>query len=542
MALSIHCPKCRAGMKVDEKHLGMRGRCSKCGEVFTMTANSSPPGTEAPAKSIAANNPFMNPFGGGPVEPSQEAAETPESRSGFFGFQFSAPPPPSEPTPKVPSPIETPIISPFEPFARGSESEPPPEPLTTFEPMDEPVPLGPAELNFRSRIDTPPPVVLEMVPPGQAPLMEQKIATVETFVVKLAGKRTLRGAHGPVLREGKATTRLYIRIGGTNGDAVGWAEANPLLALQGATVESAAAVVRRFLRPAVEGLVLADRNGWLRRLERASPNEHGPSAVAKAVVEVACLDLLAKTLEAPLAVVWGGAKTRSIGVAHPIDGDSTKSVGDQIKRGRDRGATAFHLVFADGNESKERNAIAAMGKSAGEGVSWSVGFLKGHPRDAALRLCEAAASAGATAVRGALDVDSSLEIARLAERTRAPIVVDVRPGKAFETASIGAIAGVLLTPSFLGWRRTCEAAVVAQSAGLRVWLAMQFEGALGTAAVAHLAAALGIDAPIIDSGRSFAETPFVDAGAEEPIKLSDEPGVGIAVDETLLRAAAVEVG
>src|SRR5687767_11678840 len=194
MALSIHCPKCRAAMKVDEKHLGMRGRCSKCGEVFTMTANSSLPAAEASAKPAPApvHNPFMNPFPAEAVEsPPETAEEPPESRSGFFGFQFTAPPPPTEPTPKVPSP--TPIEPPqaWSPFGAPMESpEPPPEPLTTFEPIDEPVPLGPVELNFRSRIDAPPPVVLEMAPPVQAPLMEQKIATVETFVVKLAGKRT----------------------------------------------------------------------------------------------------------------------------------------------------------------------------------------------------------------------------------------------------------------------------------------------------------------------------------------------------------------
>jgi muconate cycloisomerase len=542
MSLTVNCPKCRAPMKVDEKHLGMKGRCSKCGEVFTMTAPSNGPWVTTPA-APPIHNPFANPFGAEP-EPVEERREPEEASSGVFGFQFAAPPPPSPAAPPpIPAPNAPTISSPFEPFVAAPE--PPrveaPEYATTFEPISEPP--SPAAPAFAPRIETPP-VVLEVTPPVKAPFIEQKIATIETFVVKLAAKRTLRGPHGAIIREGKATTRLFVKVAGTSGDAVGWSECNPLLALQGATVESAAALVRRFLRPALEGAVLADVNGWLRRLERTSPADAGPSAIAKAAVEAACLDLLARTLEVPLHMVWGGAKAKSVPVAYAVDVEPARHVAEQIKRGRDRGATAFHLVL-EGIEAKDRATLTALGKDLPEGPPFSVGFLRGHRREAALRLCSVAASVGASAVRGTLLAESPGEFERLAVRSEVPLLADVHTGGVaivLELVRTG-VGGVVLQPGLLGWRETWTAAMIAQAAGLRAWLSMQGEGALGLAAVAHLAAALGTDAPILDSGRTYAEAHFLpDPGNNGPIRLADEPGTGVAVDETLLRAAAVESG
>jgi predicted Zn finger-like uncharacterized protein len=549
MPLTVSCPKCRASMKVDEKYLGKAGKCSKCGEQFTMTANAAEPARPAAA---AVHNPFANPFaapsGGSAAPVVAESDSRPE-------FLFAAPSAPEAPPAPPPTPVRSEVDwAPFGGPPPVSEPEPaavdwapfggPPAspiadpPSATIKAAPEPPPTP----MFAPRFD-PPPVVLEMAAPTKAPFMEQRIATVEAFVVKLAGKRTLRGAAGPLIREGRATTRLYVRAPGANGGAVGWSATNPLLGLQGATVESTAAIVRRFLRPAVEGSILADLNGWQRKLDKASPSEHGPSAVAKAAVEAACLDLLANTLEAPLHVVWGGAKSKTANVAFPVDGESTKPIGDQLKRGRDRGATAFQLTFTEANEAKEKTVIAATGKAIPEGCSWSVGFMKGHPRDTALRLCDAAESAGATAVRGVLAAESAAEIARLAERTKASLIVDVEPSRAFETIAIRGIAGVVLRPNLLGWRASFAAAQMAKEAGIRAWIGLQFDGQLGLATAAHLACALGIETPILDVGRIYVDTPFVSEGENDgPFKLGDAIGVGVAVDETLLRAAAVEAG
>jgi len=527
-------------MRIDERQLGSKAKCSKCGEVFTLSAAPEGPISEPPTP---LHNPFLNPFGAAP--PNDEAGEPTETGSGFYGFQFAAPPPPSGPTPTLPTPTTAPSTAPFEPYGTRSEIPRPEPPVVS-------APQASFELNLETAEsaptfvprDTPPtPVVLEMTAPVKAPLLEQKIARIETFVVKLAAKRTLRGPQGAVIREGKATTRLFVKVAGSTGDAVGWSESNPLLALQGATVESTSALIRRFLRPALEGATLADVNGWLRRLDRVAPCDAGPAGVAKAVAEAACLDLFARTLEVPLHVLWGGARAKATTAAYPIDGESPKSVAEQMKRGVDRGATAFHVAL-DGVEAKDRGTIVAAAKSLPDGCTYSIGFLRGHLRDAALRLCSVAEASGATAVRGVLAAETPAEFARLAERTRTPLLADVGAngvGDVFELIRSG-IGGVVLRPSLLGWRNAWTAALIAQSAGVRVWIGVQSEGTLGLAAAAHLSAALGTDTPLLDSGRFYAETHFIPDVGDGPFKLSDEIGVGVPVDETLLRAAAVEAG
>ncbi len=56
MSIQIKCESCGASLNVEEKHIGKRGRCPKCGSVFTVTTvateeparakGSAPPATE----------------------------------------------------------------------------------------------------------------------------------------------------------------------------------------------------------------------------------------------------------------------------------------------------------------------------------------------------------------------------------------------------------------------------------------------------------------------------------------------------------------
>ncbi len=37
VSMNVNCPKCKAIFKVDEVHLGKKGRCTKCGEKFIIS-------------------------------------------------------------------------------------------------------------------------------------------------------------------------------------------------------------------------------------------------------------------------------------------------------------------------------------------------------------------------------------------------------------------------------------------------------------------------------------------------------------------------
>ncbi len=126
------CPSCGAGMRVDDRFLGKRGKCSRCGAGFTVARVDDNPPSAPPPPPAAAANPFAGDF-------ALPAAPEPSSGMGF-GMPFLATPkpaiaapPPIAPPPIAPSasppvaapPAKPPSHNPFaDPF--GPAASPPP--------------------------------------------------------------------------------------------------------------------------------------------------------------------------------------------------------------------------------------------------------------------------------------------------------------------------------------------------------------------------------------------------------------------------------
>ncbi|MFD4585188.1 enolase C-terminal domain-like protein [Streptomyces sp. NPDC058434] len=67
---------------------------------------------------------------------------------------------------------------------------------------------------------------------------------------------------------------------------------------------------------------------------------------------------------------------------------------------------------------------------------------------------------------------------------------------------------------------------------------------LGLAASLHLFAAFGIDTPVDLNGRQFIESPYADptVRVEKGVaQVPDAPGLGVEVDEKVVRRLAVDV-
>ena len=54
--IKINCPKCKAKFKVDEIHLGKKGRCQKCGERFVILR---PKDNQMSSQSAAVTQPIQ---------------------------------------------------------------------------------------------------------------------------------------------------------------------------------------------------------------------------------------------------------------------------------------------------------------------------------------------------------------------------------------------------------------------------------------------------------------------------------------------------
>ncbi|HVJ82867.1 MAG TPA: enolase C-terminal domain-like protein [Planctomycetia bacterium] len=567
--ISTRCPKCGVNIRVDEKYVGKRGRCSKCGEVFTFgveTGQTMPlpqsalPGRQSAPTVVAplGDNPFANPFTAAPppvAEEAPEPAEAPQPADAPTGANRAR-----SPFDSVEAPRRAPPSSSAHPNPFASWDDPiiPPSPAQVGEvvPEFQPIAPDPYNLPLGTAWAQPPSAEPTFTPlsdaaasapaaPPRRPPAERRIDTVEVYVARLTCKENYATAAGMIFRAGKNTNRILVKLVDNHGDATGWGEANPQAPMTGDGLEGTLAKLRRYLRPVLEGAAVGDADAIFRRMDKAiAPTPAG--ALAKSAIEAALADLWSRTLEIPLYLMLGGKRIARPQLAYTVGADTPEGATNGVGAGKEQGFVAFHLRVFGGAESKERATLDAFAKAIGPGTHWTVSFDGVQALDIAARHVRLAGKLGAHAVRPPLRGSRLTAYARLVRLGAAPIAVE-EPLQAaadvFEFARAEAIDLAVLRPTRLGLKQTLRMHGAAEAAGLRAGIALSGESDIGLAHALHLASALNLDFPIEGAGRQFVETPYL----AEPlvwkdgrIALPDGPGLGVSVDPEQLGAIAVE--
>jgi L-alanine-DL-glutamate epimerase-like enolase superfamily enzyme len=256
----------------------------------------------------------------------------------------------------------------------------------------------------------------------------------------------------------------------------------------------------------------------------------GQVPVARAALEVACLDALARLDSAPLYRWLKGDD----GAAAPLETDITipllspERMAALARERWDRGFRALKVKVGKHFED-DLKALEAMVKAAPQArfrpdangslsVEQALGWLSAaRTLDAQVECFEQPCATRA-------------ELEEVAQRTEVPIIADETVKQAVDLEGL-AVDGVNLKIAKSGsLLRARDLGVLARSRGLRVMVGGMVETRLGMTAAAHLAASLGgADYADLDTAFLLTRDPFrggyVATGAQ--LALPDAPGLGI---------------
>jgi muconate cycloisomerase len=370
------------------------------------------------------------------------------------------------------------------------------------------------------------------------------IREVRVFPVRLPVTGSFRFASGSAGTPGGTAPLVLVQVLDSEG-CHGWGEGRPMPQWSYETVESAVTTIRGHLAPAVLGLPVTDRAGLHRRMHAAVGR--GPSSgqpVAKAAVDVAVHDLLARRAGLPLRCLLGGSlERRCVELSFTVTAHDAESAHEQVRSARDAGFRHFNCKVAVAPQTDVEMVHAVRDAAGPDAFVWA-DANQGCTLPDALRLAPALAAARVDLFEQPFPADRSHLLERLRPHCPVPLAVDeacVSPADFFAHACRGLVdyLVVKVTRSAGIWP-TLQQLAVAEAAGLPVVTSGLTDGLLTKLAVCQVVAAHGTGSPAALNGSQFLDESalYPDKTELEPggeVRLPETPGVGVEPSEEGLR-------
>lgn len=375
---------------------------------------------------------------------------------------------------------------------------------------------------------------------------EAVIERVETFAVALPTRRSFGVAGGAVAVAGRPSLRVLVKV---SADGVsGWGEATPIPAWTYETAESIVTTIDRYLAPALVGRPAWDLDGASGAFERAIGRGFSIGApLAKSAVDVALHDLAGRAAGVPLGVLWGQRRRDRIELGWIVSGQSPGEVADSVAEGHDLGYRAYKVKIGLHDEETDTAVVAAVRANAPGAQLW-VDANQAYTVPAALRMARRLDELGVTAFEQPLPANHVAGLRRLRDAGPVPVALDESLRHPSDLATFVrleavdiAIAKVQRCGGLTLSRRMCA---LAEDCGVALMGSGLTDSDVGLAASLHLFAAYGIGTPVDLNGRQFIESPYagptvrVEGGVAH---VPDGPGLGVEVDESVVRELAVDV-
>lgn len=306
------------------------------------------------------------------------------------------------------------------------------------------------------------------------------------------------------------------------------------------SVESIKAVIDRYLTPALMGCTASNWMEAANRMKRAAFRNNA----AKGAVETAILDALTRTLDVPLANLFGGALRDRVPVLWAL---ASGDVDQEIAEARDKLTRREHrdfkvkLGFASPKEDLFR--LTRLREALPDMRRLIVDVNQGWSEADCLKHLPALEELGVDLIEQPLPFDDLEGMARVADKSPIPLMVDEAAFTHREIAragnmGCGSVYSLKLVKSG-GLMAMAQAAKVSEAAGMELYGGCLLEGSIGAAA--HLAV--------------FASLPELSWGCEHfgpqmhrreivqnslrfenfELLLPDGPGLGVELDEAAVR-------
>jgi len=374
------------------------------------------------------------------------------------------------------------------------------------------------------------------------------IAEVTVYPVGVPVTRAFTFSSGNAGAPGTRAGLVFVRVRDADGH-VGWGQSRPVPSWSYETVEGAVAALRRNLGPAVVGADPWDRVGLHQRMFAAigrGPSDGMP--IAKAALDIAVHDLLARRAGLPLRALLGGSTAPArLPLSWTCTAHRVEDIAADVEEGLALGLRHFNFKAAVTPASDIALAEKLSGIVPAGSFLWA-DCNQGFSLPDAVRVAGAFESIGVNLLEQPLPADQPHLLESLRARTRIPLAVDeasVSPGDFFDYARRGLVDYLVLkVPRSAGLWPSFLQMATARAAGLPFIVSGLADGLLTKLAAAQLAAAFGNTLPMALNGSQFLdESAFFPSKneweSEGSVCLGNQPGVGPAPDEAAIRDALI---
>lgn len=331
-------------------------------------------------------------------------------------------------------------------------------------------------------------------------------------------------------------SHLVVRVrteGGLEGIGEGTTPGGPWWG--GESVETMKAIIDAYLAPALIGENAARLNRMLERMDRAAAR----NAFAKAAVEMACFDLLGKSMGVPVCNLLGGPLRESLPVLWTLAaGDAGPDIAEAEEK-LDEGLHARFKVKVGDDMDAELKRLARISEALGNRARLTIDPNGSWDELKATRLLPRLAEVGITLLEQPLPYWNLDGMARLTATNLVPIMADESMCSVHDALAVVERCAahvfslkVLKSGGITGAQKT---ATVAEAAGICCFGGTSLESSVGTAASMNLFSAL----PNLTEGcELFGPLFLADDIVEEPLEYRDfrvwrprGPGFGVSLDE-----------
>lgn len=361
------------------------------------------------------------------------------------------------------------------------------------------------------------------------------IASVEVVPVRLPLREPFVVAYATMSHVESVLVRLRTAEG-----AEGWGEATPDSNVTGETYHGTAATLRHDLAPALLGRDARDREEMLRALDARV--EGAPAA--KAALDVALHDLLARALGVPLWLLLGGRGTDALTISRVVSMGPPAAMAEAAGRHVAAGFATVKVKVGDPDDPLlDARRLAAVREAVGPGVAIKVDANQGwRTPGVAIAAIRAAAASRPLYVEQPVAAWNLEGLAEVRRQTGATVMVDEGchgPRDMLRVVSLRAadLVNIKLMKTG-GLQQALRLNALAEAAGIDAQVGTMVESSVASAAGLHLALALGnvrgveMGGPLMLAEDIGDAVGWYDRGR---ISLPDRPGLGIETDEAAVR-------
>lgn len=371
------------------------------------------------------------------------------------------------------------------------------------------------------------------------------IANIEVFSFTLPFKGLFRTSRGTVGSADAGRPIVLTKLTASDG-TVGWGEGSPSHTWSPETRESVVSVLNDHFIPAVIGTPLADFDGLHAAMNGAIAPLWGLSMpIARAAIDVAAHDALARRYGVPLTDLLGQRRADRVRLSWTVTGSTSAEVQDSLREAAERGYTSCN-VKVGGAMDWDVELCGLVRRDFPNGFLWADANGGFPPHEARQRL-RALVDASVDLLEQPVAPDRPDVAARLAAESPIPVAQDeaisgpVPLLTLIKQEALTAYTYKVTRTGGLWPAHLCAA--LADTAGLMPVMSGLTECSVAFAASVHLAAAWGIAHPCALNGPQFltddiAAKPLPREG--DAVLLTDDPGLGIEVDEDKVRRLAAQ--